>query len=68
MSNVVTSITEVWSAIFDWMITAISELMPVFYVPETGLTLLGVLAIIALGVSIFFLILGLIQNFLTLRA
>lgn len=65
-ASVITAITAVFTAIFEWIITAIEAVVPVFYGAE-GLTFLGVLALVALGISIFFLVLGLIQNFLHFR-
>lgn len=62
--------TAVFSAIFDWMIDAIPSVIAVFWTEGASggeLTFLGVLALIALAISIFFLLLGLIQNFLHLR-
>lgn len=71
MTSIITAITTCWTAIFTWLTTSISSLVPIFYEVdaqgEGSLTFLGVLAIIALGVSVFFLIMGLIQNFLHLR-
>ena len=70
MAAIITAITTVWTSIFTWIISSIQSLVPIFYTTtETGgeLTFLGVLAIIALGVGIFFLIMGVIQNFLHLR-
>lgn len=64
--GIITAITAVWDAIFTWLIGAVTDVMPIFYSAE-GLTLLGVLALVALGISVFFLIMGLIQNFLHLR-
>lgn len=66
-ASVITAITAVFTAIFEWIITAIELVVPVFYGAE-GLTFMGVLALVALGISIFFLILGLIQNFLHFRS
>lgn len=65
--------TAVFDAIFTWLSTAITAIVPVFWTAPTGsegtgtLTFLGVLALIALAISIFFLLMGLIQNFLHLR-
>lgn len=67
MAAIVDAITGVFSAIFSWIIGAIPDVVAVFYVAETGLTFLGVLALLALAVSVFFLIMGLIQNFLHFR-
>lgn len=65
--NIVTEMTEVFTEIMQWIITAITSVVGVFWNTETGLTFLGILAIVALGVSIFFLLMGLIQKFLHLR-
>lgn len=67
MANIITGMTDIFSAVFDWISTALLSLVDVFYVAETGFTFLGVLALVALGISVFFLIIGVIQNFLHLR-
>lgn len=61
--TIITKITDVFTAIGDWLTTAISDIMPLFYTGE-DLTLLGVLAVCGLAVSIFFLLMGVIQRFL----
>lgn len=66
-SSVLTAILAVFTAIGEWISTAVTALMPMFYVAGTGLTFLGVLAVAGLGFSVIFLILGLIQNFLHFR-
>ena len=73
MTAIITAMTAVFTAIFTWLQTAITSIIPIFYTAPTGsdtageLTFLGVLSLVALGVSIFFLLMGLIQNFLHLR-
>lgn len=68
MASVVTAITSVFTAIGDWIIQYIPKVIDIFYSSsDNSLTFLGVLAVLALGVSIFFLIMGLIQNFLHFR-
>ena len=65
--SIVSAMTEVFTEVFTWLQSAISTVLNVFYNTESGLTVLGVLAIVALAISIFFLLVGLIQNFLHLR-
>lgn len=65
-------ITDVFSEIIDWIITALQSVLAVFYTPGVGdaagsLTFLGVLAVAGLAISVFFLIMGVIQNFLHFR-
>ena len=65
--TVVQSITAVWTEVMDWIATAMTSVIDLFYVAETGLTFIGTLAIVALAISIFFLLLNVISNFLNLR-
>lgn len=66
-SSVLTAILAVFTAIGEWITTAVTAIMPMFYVTGTGLTFLGVLAVAGLGFSVIFLVMGLIQNFLHFR-
>ena len=72
MAAIITAMTTVFDAVFTWVKSAITSCIEVFYTAGSGdsagqLTFLGVLALIALAISIFFLLVGLIQNFLHLR-
>jgi len=66
-SSVLTAILAVFTAIGEWIGTAVTALTPMFYVAETGLTFLGTLAVAGLGFSVIFLMVGVIQNFLHFR-
>lgn len=63
---IVGALTAVFDAVMTWMTGAITSVIAVFWT-GTSLTFLGVLAVVALAISVFFLLLGLIQNFLHLR-
>lgn len=65
--SVLESILEVFMVIAEWIPTAITSLVPVFWNAETGLTFMGVLAVSALAISVIFLIMGIIQRFLHFR-
>lgn len=65
--TVLESILEVFMVIAEWIPTAITSLVPVFWNTETGLTFMGVLAVAGLAVSVVFLIMGIIQRFLHFR-
>lgn len=67
MNALVTSIFAVFTAVGDWISGSITQMIPVFYDETTGLTFLGVLSVVALGISVIFLILGVIQGFLHFR-
>lgn len=64
--TVLSSILEVFTAVGQWITSAVTALIPMFYA-EGSLTFLGVLAVAGLAFSVAFLIIGLIQNFLHFR-
>lgn len=64
--ELLTDILEVFTAVGQWITTSVDALMPMFHNAE-GLTLLGVLAVAGLSMSVIFLLLGFIQNFLHFR-
>ena len=68
----VTAITNVFTAMGAWLVSFINSLIPLFWTEGTGetagsLTFLGVLAVIGLAISVFFLVMRVIENFLHLR-
>lgn len=68
MTTVVTAIFSVFTAVSDWLVDAIQAVVPLFYAAETGLTFLGTLAIIGVGISVIFLCIGIVQRFLKFGA
>ena len=69
---IITAMTGVFDAVFNWIMSAINAVIPIFWTSGSGdsagqLTFLGILAIVGLAISIFFLLVRLIQNFLHLR-
>lgn len=65
--SIIEQITGVWTKIGAWISDAFTQLQPVFYSAESGLTFLGTLACVGLAMSVVFLILGIIESFLRLR-
>lgn len=64
----INAITEVFTGIGNWIAEYMPTIMEIFYNSEAQkLTMLGVLAICGLAVSIFFLLMGIVQNFLHFR-
>ena len=59
-------ITAVFSEIITWIVSALESVLAVFYV-DGALTFLGLLGVAGLAISVFFLIMGVIQNFLHFR-
>lgn len=69
----VEAITSVWSDVMAWIVESLGSVQEVFYTAgasgEPGsLTFLGILAVISVAIGIAFLVIGVIQNFLRLRA
>lgn len=67
MNGVLTSVFDVFTLVMEWIVESVASITPMFYVAETGLTFLGVLAVAGLAFSVAFLIIGIIQNFLHFR-
>lgn len=62
--SVISSVTGVFEDIGDWIVQFLPKLIPIFYNAESGLTFFGTLAVAGLAISVFFLIMGLVQRFL----
>lgn len=67
MTGVITAILAVFTAIGDWIVTAVQSMVPIFYA-ENGLTFMGTLAVCGLAFSVVFLLIGIIQRFLKFGA
>ena len=67
MSSVVTSVTSVFTAMAEWVSTTLPTLSGIFYDDVSGLTFIGTLSVAGLALSVFFLLMGVIQNFLHFR-
>lgn len=66
-NNVLSAILAIFSAIGDWIVSAVPKFFVLFYTAEAGLTFLGVLAVAGLAFSVVFLLIGIIQRFLHFR-
>lgn len=71
MTSVLTAIFAVFTAVGEWITTALTALIPIFWTAgENGagsLTFLGTLAVVGLGISVIFLVISVIQAFLHFR-
>lgn len=66
--NYVQPVTDVFDGLGVWLISGLNSVVALFWVSDTGtLTLLGILAVAALAVSVFLLLMSIIQNFLHFR-
>lgn len=65
--TVLESVTSVFTEMANWVSTTLPTLSSIFYDAETGLTFIGTLSVAGLALSVFFLLMGVIQNFLHFR-
>lgn len=66
-TTILAAILAVFTSVGEWISTAVTQLIPMFYVDGTGLTFLGTLAVAGLAFSVVFLVMGIISNFLHFR-
>lgn len=68
MTDVLTAVLAVFTAVGEWIPTAIQKMIPIFWTTGAegagSLTFMGVLAVAGLAFSVVFLVIGLIQRFL----
>lgn len=63
-----TTITDVWTAVINWLTGIFPLVTEFFYNAETNaLTFAGVLAVIMAGVALILLVFNLIRSFLPMR-
>lgn len=64
------AIAEVWTDVSEWLVGHFTQIQQIFWTTtESGdgsLTFMGILAVIALGISIFLLVMSIIKSFLRL--
>lgn len=63
-SGILGSITNVWTEMMTFFSGAFDKLTPIFYNAETGLTLIGVLAVSGMAVGVCLLFLNMIKSWL----
>lgn len=61
--DLITSVFDVFSSIGTWFADNIPSMLSVFWNDETGLTVLGVLALAGLGISIIMMVFNFIRGF-----
>ena len=71
MIAVTDAVFEVFEEISGWIVSQLQSLVALFWTASEGgggeLTFLGTIALISLGISVIFLMLRVVQNFLHFR-
>lgn len=65
--GILTDIISVFEAMFTAIIGWLVDVVDLFWTSADGLTFFGVLSVIALAISVFFLLIHVVQNFLHFR-
>lgn len=65
--DILAEIFDVFNSTTAWFSGAVTDIMPIFYTAEAGLTIIGVLTVAGLAMSVVFLLLGVISNFVRFR-
>lgn len=60
--TVISSIMAVFTAILEWFSSAFESVTSLFYNTETGLTFIGVVSVLTLGIAVFTLVIGWIRG------
>lgn len=63
---IVTNILAVLSEVAEWFVGAVESATAMFWDSEQGLTVIGALGVIGLGIAVILLVLRLIGNYLRL--
>lgn len=67
MTSVIGAITSVFTAVGEWFSTALGGFVDIFYVEETGITFLGTVALVGLGISITMLLINIVKSFIKFK-
>lgn len=60
-------IAAIWTAIMEWLAGSFGTIEALFWA-DGALTFLGTMCVISIGIGVFFLIVGVITNFIKLRS
>lgn len=63
-NSILTAILAVFAAVGEWIVTSVTNLLPLFYTSENGLTFIGVLGVAGLAFSVAFMLINLIKSWL----
>lgn len=61
--DIIQSITGVFDKLTQWLVGTITSFESVFYNSESGLTLIGTLTLVSVGIGVGFLLFNVIRRF-----
>ena len=66
-NSIVSSIFAVFTEILNWFTTTLSTVGNVFYTADKGLTFIGTLSVIGLGIGVVLLVFNMLKGLIRLR-
>lgn len=66
-TSIVSSIFAVFTEILNWFTTTLGTVGDIFYTAEKGLTFIGTLSVIGLGVGVVLLVVNMLKSLIRLR-
>lgn len=67
-SNLTTAVFGVFEAVSTWFTTTIGDFVDLFYSSENGLSFLGIMALIGIGIAVARMFFAIITSFVQMRA
>lgn len=67
MTTVIAGFVEVWNAIVTFLVGLFPQLLSLFWVAESGLTFVGVMAVVMAGIGLILLVFNLIRSFFAMH-
>lgn len=67
MTSVTSSILSVFSALVTWFVETLGDVTALFYVAETGLTFIGTITVIGVGIAVTLMVIAMIRSLLRLK-
>ena len=65
--GIVESIVGVFTKLIEWFSTALVSVGEIFYNADTGLTFIGTLSVIGVGIAVVLMVISMLQSFLHFR-
>lgn len=64
--SIISSVMEIFTAILNWFTTSMTAVSNLFYT-DGNLTLVGVMALLGLGIGVFTVVVGIIRSLIKAR-
>lgn len=65
--TIIEAFITVWTAMIDYLVDLFPTVIGLFYDPTTGLTFIGVMAVIMAGIALLLLVWNLIRSFFAMH-